>query len=137
MDEALILEALQQGVTDAVLASIEPQLPVSYVEVTFNTPDDNKWLEIVHFPNNMQGDFWGNEKNHRGILRLILHWPNNGGGPYGPLQLLGSISDYFWTGRVLSGVKVYSRADFTGIVQDGDDSMYPVSIRYESFRKGP
>lgn len=139
MDEDVILGELQRAVTAAVAASSSPMLPVAYIDVKFDKPADGKWLEVVYFPNNVQGDFWNNEKNYRGILRLILHWPNNGGGagPYGPLGLLGSICDYFYTGRVLSTVKISGRPDLTGILPEGDETLYPASIRYESFRKGP
>ena len=134
MNEVAILRALQQAVTAAVAASGTPALPVSYVDVNFNTPDDGKWLEIVWLPNNLQGDFWGGEKNYRGILRLILHWPNNGSGPYGPLGTIGSVADYFTKGKMLGGiVQTYELPDSTGRIADGDDVLYPVNIRYQSY----
>lgn len=136
MSEEAVLRALQQAVTAAVASSGYPTLPVAYVDVKFTKPDDQKWLEIVYLPNNVQGDFWGDEKTYRGVLRLILHWPNEGGGAYGPLGLIGAIGDYFPVGRVLSGVKIYSRPDFTGVLEEKGDVLYPVSIRYESFREG-
>ena len=134
--EESILRALQAGVTAAVAASTVPTLPVSYVGVGFTVPDDQKWLEIVWLPNNVQGDLWGNEKTYRGILRIILHWPNNGAGPYGPLGLIGSISDYFYKGRMLADVQIYEKPDLINLLQDGDDTLYPVSLRYISYRKG-
>ena len=135
-DEIQIISALQQSVTAAVAASMTPALPVAYIDVNFTQPDDGKWIEIVHFPNNRQGDFWGDEKNHRGIMRLVLHWPNNGAGIYSPLSVLGSIAAYFTKGRLLplSGLKVYETPDFTGAVRNGDETLYPVSIWYMSFR---
>ena len=136
MDEEAILRALQGGVTAAVAASTTPALPVSYINVGFNTPADGKWLELVWLPNNIRGDLWGDDKNYRGILRMILHWPNDGSGIYRPLALLGSISDYFVKGRLLSGVQIYEKPDLTGAVFDGDELLLPVSIRYQSYRKG-
>jgi hypothetical protein len=134
MNEADIISALQQGVTAAVAASTSPALPVKYLEVGFTEPDDGKWLEIVWIPNNRTGDFWGEEKNYQGLLRLVLHWPNNGAGVYTPLGIIGSIADYFHKGRLLSGVQIYETADFTGTVANGDETLYPVSIRYQSYR---
>lgn len=136
MDEEAILRALQGGVTAAVAASTTPDLPVSYVNVRFDKPLDGKWLELVWLPNNIQGDLWGDEKNYRGILRLILHWPNDGDGVYRPLVLLGSIADYFPNGRLLSGVQIVGRVDLTGVIMDDHEMLLPVSLRYQSYRKG-
>lgn len=134
-DEIEIISTLQQAVTAAVAASADSDFPVSYIDVDFNIPEDRKWLEVIHIPNNRLGDYWGNEKNYRGILRLVLHWPNNGGGIYTPLTLLGSITDYFEKNRQLTGVKISEIANFTGAVREGDEVLYPVSIWYQSFRK--
>lgn len=135
MKEAEILTALQQGVTAAVAASISPALPVSYIGVNFTNPEDGKWLEIVWIPNNRMNDFWGDEKNYQGLLRLVLHWPNTGGGAYPPLQLLASISSYFYKGRNLTGVQIYETPDLSGSpIADGDEMLYPASLRYQSFR---
>lgn len=133
--EESILRALQGGVTAAVAASSTPNLPVSYVGVNFTTPDDQKWLEIVWLPNNVQGGLDGEAKNHRGILRLLLHWPNDGAGVYRPLAVIESIGAYFTNGLLLSNVQIYSKSDLTGVLQDGDDTIYPLSIRYQSYRK--
>lgn len=136
MHEAEILRALQEGVTAAVAASTVPTLPVAYVNVEFEKPDDQKWLEIVWLPNNVQGDLWGDDKTYRGILRIILHWPNKGTGAYRPLGLIGSIADYFPKGILLdNNVQIYEKPDLTGLIQDGDETLFPVSLRYQSYRK--
>jgi hypothetical protein len=132
--ESDILRALQQGVTAAVAASSTPTLPVAYIDKVFNTPEDGKWLEIVQIPNNRNGDFWNQEKNHQGLLRLILHWPKDGSGPYAPRDVIGSIGDYFHNGRLLQGVQIYEKADFTGSIPLDAENLYPVSIRYQSYR---
>lgn len=134
MDEVLILQALQQGITAAVDASIQFDLPVSYVDVAFTVPDA-PWLEVVHIPNNEANGFWGNEKNHMGLLRLVLHWPNDGAGPYRALELLGSICGYFSKDRLLSGVQISDIDAQSGTVRDGDDTLYAASLRYVSFRR--
>lgn len=133
-DEIEIISVLQKAVTAAVAASDNSALPVSYLDKDFTKPSDQKWLEIVHIPNNRTGSYWGNQKDHRGILRLVLHWPNDGDGIYPPLELLGSITDYFDKNRVLSGVKIYDIPDYTGALREGDETLYPVSIWYMSFR---
>ena len=135
-DELDILRTLQTSVTAAVSQSDSPFLPVSYINVEFDTPNDGKWLELVWLPNNVQGDLWGQEKTHRGILRMILHWPNDGSGVYRPLGLLGSISRYFKNGMLLNGTQITSKADLTGAIFDADELLLPVSLRYQSYRKG-
>lgn len=142
MDDDLIIAALQQGVTAAVAASINPALPVKYIDtdivnaagVVVGKPDDGKWLELVWIPNNRNGDFLGDEKNYQGIFRLVLHWPVEQKGTYGPLQLLKSIAGYFSKGRLLSGVQIYETADFTGALNEPSEVLYPASIRYQSYR---
>lgn len=142
LNEPEIISALQQGVTAAVAASTMPALPVKYLLVgstggaAFTPPADQKWLEIVWLPNNQRGDFRGNEKNHRGILRLVLHWPNDGGGAYAPTGVLASICGYFTNGRMLQGVQIYGSGDPTGIIEQGSEVLLPVSILYQSYRKG-
>lgn len=141
LNEPDILSALQQAVTAAVAASTTPALPVKYVMVgsaggaAFTPPADQKWLEIVWLPNNRRGDFLGNEKNHRGILRLVLHWPNNGGGAYAPMGVLASICSFFWNGQLLNGVQIYGTADPTGVIEQDSEILLPVSILYQSYRK--
>lgn len=134
MDDGAILSALQKGVTAAVAASTMATLPVSYIGKSFTRPVDGKFLEIVWIPNNRVGDFWGEEKNYQGILRIILHWPNKGTDAYAALAVLKSISSYFAKGRLLSGVQIYEKPDLTGALSDGDEMLYPASIRYQSYR---
>lgn len=135
-NEPDILSALQIGVTAALAQSDDPNLPVKYLLKNFDTPNDQKWLEIVWLPNNNRNDFRGQEVNHRGIMRLVLHWPNAGGDVYAPTTLLASITRYFENGKVLSGVQIVGKPVPTGIVEDGDDTLFPVSIYYQSYRKG-
>ena len=134
MSERAILESLQKGVTAAVTASSTPTLPVKYLGRTFAPPANGKYLEIVHLPNNRFGDHWGDEKNHAGIFRIILHWPNDNTGAYAALDLLGSIAAYFTVGRLLQTVQICAKPDLTGVVETGSEMLYPASIRYNSFQ---
>lgn len=134
MSERLILETLQKATIEAVAASIMPAIPVKYVSTGFTVPNDQKWLELVHVPNN-RNDFWSDEKNHAGMFRLILHWPVNGSGAYAPIDLIESIGSYFTKDRQLgNGVKITVQPDYTGDVPDGKEILYPVSARYSCFR---
>lgn len=141
-NEVDVIRALQRGVIAAMEQSDAPDLPVRYLTGTdgtadgFDIPDDQRWIELVHIPNNRTGDFLGQEQNYRGILRIILHWPNTPTGVYAPLDLLGSITRYFEKGRTLSGVQVYLHPRYDGAIDDKDDVLYPVSVFYTSYRKG-
>lgn len=136
MSDSAILRVLQQAVRDhAVPQSIAPTLPVKYIDITFTVPNTQKYLELVHIPNNRNGDFWGVEKNHRGLFRMILHWPKNGTGPYTPIETIESIAGYFKTNRLLDGVQIYEAPDFTGSLDMGQELLYPMGLRYQSYRR--
>lgn len=137
VNERDIVNALQKGVVAAMAQSDNPSMPVKYLLAPWaGVPQDQKWLEVVWIPNNRQGDFLGQEMNHRGILRLVLHWPNTATGVYAPISLMESITRYFTNGRLLSTVQIYGKATADGLIEDGDEVLFPVSIYYQSFRKG-
>lgn len=136
MSDLDILQKLQGAVRDhAVPDSIAPSLPVKYLGIPWTVPSNQKYLELVHIPNNRIADFWGNEKNYQGIFRMILHWPNNGGGAYTPMETISSIASYFTKDLRLPGVQIMSEPDFTGLLEMGSETLYPVSLRYQSYRK--
>lgn len=136
MIEDQILKALQTAVLAALAASPTPALPVKMLGRVFPTPNDGKYLEVVYIPNNIQGEFWGDGKTYRGMLRLILHWPVDDAGAYGPMQTIGQLTDYFKKGthfQVGAGpltVKVQDHPDFMGILEGSPVTMYPTSVRY-------
>lgn len=135
MNDGLILSALQQGVIEAVAQSDAPTFPVKYVGRTFTPPDDQKWLELVWLPNNAGGDFIGDEKNYRGALRLILHWPNDDAGAYEAIATLSSIAAYFTKGLLLQSVQIYETPDLTGTLEQGTEMLYPATLRYQSYQR--
>lgn len=135
--ETDILKALQTAVTGAVAASALTTLPIKYLGRTFVIPNDQKWLEIVHLPNNRSGDFWGAQKYYRGTMRLILHWPNDDAGIYAPVDLVTQIGSFFDKDKSLrsgqSVVKIYENPDLSGSIEAGTESLFVVSIRYQCF----
>lgn len=133
MYDRTILQALQAGVTAAVAASVMPTLPVKFVDIQFEPPDDQKWLELVFIPNNLS-DYWGDERDYRGMFRMILHWPNNSAGAYPPMDILASICGYFSKDTLLQNVRVSDRPNLTGVLTEGAESLYPASLRYQCFR---
>ena len=143
MKDGEILKTLQRAVMAARIASsiVASDFPIKFIGSTsdgqggvFAIPDDQKWIELVFLPNNENAG-WGNETNYRGTLRVILHWPNDGRGPYEPLSVLGSIAGYFTKDLFLQDVQIYDTAKLTGALESGTETLYPASIRYQSFRQ--
>lgn len=142
MIEKEILQALQERVTAAVAGVPSIDLPanaVKYLGRTFTIPNNHKWLEIVHIPNNIDDEFWGTEKTYRGIFRLILHWPLNDEGFYPPLTLLASIVAYFEKGTLLQNgssiVRITDKPNLTGMLEEPPQALFPVSIQYTCFKQ--
>lgn len=135
MTEREILETLQTAVrTGAVPNSITPTLPVKYIGRTFKVPNDQKYLEIISIPNNRTGGYWGDEKDHQGLFRLVLHWPNDNLGVYEPIDVIESIGSYFSKHRFFQGVKITERPDFRGALEMGHETLYPAQMRYQFYR---
>jgi hypothetical protein len=138
MIEKEILQALQTATTAAVAASIMPTLPVKYRGRNFVIPDDDRWLEIVQIPNNVNGEFWSAGKTYRGLFRLLLHWSLDDEGAYEPLDVIASVSAYFPIGAIFQSggikVKVYQEPDLTGVIETPPEQLFPVTIRYECFQ---
>lgn len=134
MEDAYIFEQLQTAVIAAVEASDYPTLPIKAMGRNFDPREHEKYLEIRIIPNNRNGDFWGNEKNYQGILRLILHWQNDNMGIYTPVRTIRSICSYFSKDKIINGVQIYENPNLLDILEEGDELLYPVSIRYRSYR---
>lgn len=133
MSDMAVIKILQDAVKDAVTQSGTPKLPIKFLDVTFTPPKDEKYLEIVWIPVNNE-DYWGDEKNYQGIIRLILHWPKNSTGTYAPLKVIESIEAFFTKGKLLQGVQIYAKSGFTGALDNGTELLYPVSLRYLKYR---
>lgn len=133
MIEREILEAMQGAAIAAVAASITSEMPIKFIAVGMDIPNDQKYLEVVYIANNDTGAYWGDEKNYRGMFRLILHWPNDGAGAYEPLDVLASICAYFTKGLYLGPVKITEPPDLSGVLEQGTETLYPSSLRYSRF----
>lgn len=132
--EKSILQALQQKVIEAVAASTVPTLPIKFVDVAFTIPNDQKWLELIFIPNNASDRMWGDEEVYRGILRLVLHWPNNGAGAYKPLSLISSILSSFSKDEKIGGLlQLLNKPKLMTTVQSGSENWYPATIEYTVF----
>lgn len=140
MLDEIILEALQTQVAVAVAGSIMPTLPVKYMMTVFDPSTqsiDGKWLEVIFIPNNITDEFWGEEKTYRGIFKLLLHWPMNGGGAKAPLQVINSVSKGFKKGTQIENqglrVRLTDHPNLTNALEQPPESLFPVSIKYLLF----
>lgn len=133
-----ILQTLQKAVIAAVQASSVPKLPISFVAVSDKEipPQNQKYVEIVHIPNNPADRYWGeNDKQvYQGIMRLILHWPKDGAGAYDAMDLLAEISEFFKKDiRYGDNVQIYEQPKFEGTIAQESEMLYPTTIRYRCF----
>lgn len=134
-----VFKALQKGVLASVAACDRPDLPVQMLGRTYKPgSDDTTYLQVVIIPNNPENEQWGDNRSYAGLLRLILHYPNDNAGVYPPLDLLKSICEYFIKSRVLTDgtitVRITTPPNFIGDLPSGHETEYPVSMRYNFFQ---
>lgn len=138
MIESKILKALQTAVLAAVAASIDPTLGVKPVGRIFDIPSNGKWLEIIYIPNNSADEFWSEGKTYQGILRLLVHWPTDDKGAYGPMEMAQSIAGYFTKGMTLDAsgdtVRINEQPNMLGVMEMPPEMLVPISIRYQCFK---
>ena len=137
MIERYILEALQKAVTTAVTATGSP--PVKYIGR--NTPSNSgKWWEIIYIPNNVENEFWDSGKTYRGIMRLILHWPQDDTGAYGALDEVKRVADAFKKGDISTDagshavVRIMEHPNVLSIIEQPPEMLIPLTIRYTCFK---
>lgn len=135
MTERYVLQALQSAVVTAVGASP----PVKYVNRNMNPPSDGKWWEVVYLPNNIEGEFWGNEKTFRGVIRLVLHWPQDDKGAYAMFDEAQRVADKFVKGSLLQDpdkkvtVKITETVNVGGIIEQPPENILALTVRYQYF----
>lgn len=134
MIEAEILTALQEKVVTAVAASTLPTLPIAFVDVNFDPPNNGKYLELVHIPNNPSDRTWGSEEVNRGIFRMILHWPSSGTGGSAPRALMSSIANSFVKSEKIGGLlQVLNKPKASSPAKLGNENLYPFTVEYSVF----
>lgn len=138
MIEKEIIKLIQNKITLSVANSTFPNLHIQALGRTIIPDNSQKYLEILHFANNIKNEFWGNSKTYRGLVRLILHWPIDDAGDYPALDLLQSICTQFDKDLVLQEgevqVKFSEKPDFFGALTSGQDRIFPVTLEYYSFQ---
>lgn len=138
MIERYILELLQKAVTANVAGTDAP--PVKMLGRNFKVPASGKWWEVIYIPNNRPNEFWSEGKTYQGILRLILHWPQNDEGIYKAMDEVKRVADRFEKGTIYNnatqGVRVVltDNADITSIIEQPPENLIPLTIRYNCFK---
>ena len=136
--ELYILKTLQKQITAAVAGTGAP--PVKYLNTNFDPPSNGKWWEIVYIPNNVPNEFWSEGKTYQGIVRLILHWPQNNSGAYLAMQEVLRVSNYFNKGDKYQDedenviVRIQDHPDVTSIIEESPQLLIPLTIRYSCFK---
>ena len=136
MIETDILKTLQRSVTSAVGTSI----PVKYIGVNFKKPSNDKFWEIVYIPNNVKDEFWSGGKTYRGILRLILHWPQNNKGVYEAMNEAKRVAEYYtkdielFLSDEITKIQITNEPDLTNVIEDEGSLLLPLTITYSCFK---
>ena len=134
MIESKILNLLQKKITEIV----NSVYPVKYVNTNIGNID--KFWEIVYIPNNIENEFWDEGKTYRGILRLILHWPQDNKGIYKPMEEAERVADGLKKGLELFDeenhfkLTLTDNPDCTSIVEDEGKLLIPLTIKYLCFK---
>jgi len=135
MVESKIIKCLQTKALEVI-----NDKNVKCVNINFNPPVDKKWWEIIYVPNNVEDEFWADEsKTYKGILRLILHWPQKSQGIYKPLEEAERVANGFPKNLELysedKSVKVIvtDTPDVTNIIEDRPQFMIGLTIKYTCF----
>lgn len=134
MIEDKILEGLQK----AVITAVGSKMAVKPIGRTFEPPADKPWLELVHIPNNVTGEFWGKEKTYRGLFRLLFRFPLLDVGAYPHLRTISDICTLLPKGSIFTAggvsIKLYEGPDLMGAMEDPPHMLYPVQLQYISFQ---
>ena len=134
MIESKILNLLQKKVTEVV----NNVYPVKYINTNMKAKD--KFWEIVYIPNNIENEFWDSGKTYRGIMRLVLHWPQDNKGVYKPMEEAERVAKGFEKGLELfddvNSVKVTitDNPDCTNVIEDEGKLLIPLTIKYLCFK---
>jgi hypothetical protein len=133
IDDTHVLRTLNDMLKAAIAASTDTDVEVKYPGRTQTPPDSQKYIEVVFIPNNINA-YRGSEKIFQGVYRIILHWPNDDAGAYGPMDYLAALCGYFTNGKTVAGVQIVGDPNLMQGLEKPTETLYPASLRYSSFR---
>ena len=108
-------------------------LPIAWPGVPFDKPTDNRYLEVIHFPNDPIDYDWRDYATvQRGILQLNVHWTRNIG-VIEANDMARSIAAMFAKNTIIGGSLMVINPP--SIAQWVDDFI-PVRVSYRSVQNG-
>lgn len=134
MSETEIIKILQTEVTTAV----NNAFPIKYLNINIDPPE-GKWLEIVYIPNNIENEFLDVGKTFRGVLRLVLHCPQDSTGVYSGMTEIEKIAEHFKKGSSFfnvagTKVQIVENPNVTNVIEESPELLIPLTIRYQCFK---
>ncbi|NUM72735.1 hypothetical protein HUU40_00095 [candidate division KSB1 bacterium] len=128
---------VKRAIIGAAIDAIGSLLPIKVMGRTFSVPNDQKYIEILLFTDDNANETWGNDQMFSGILRLILHWPIDDQGIYGPSEIMDTLTAKFPKGRIITRNLVRLMINDNPRAQDPientNDIEYPATIAYQFF----
>lgn len=121
---------------ERVLA-IEPALPIKWPGRAFDPPDDRKYFEIIHFPNDpIDYDWQDHATTFHGILQINLHHPINLGSVVLSEICDNVINNYFAKNTILmestTRLQIDTVPSVGNIVENAGEVFTPIRVRYRS-----
>ena len=109
----------------------------AYPDVDFTPTDGQPYISLSFLPNTPNTLAVGTGYiQHVGLFQLSIMWPR-GAGVIGSLETADAIQQEFDKGTRLIGssilVNIISRPSIGGQIIDGDRTMTPVTVEYQSF----
>lgn len=126
--EAIISNTFLTAVGNAV-AAVTPVLPVQNPGIPFDVPNGGQYVEVIQIRNNPSGEYYGDERTYMGILRLLVHWPNDKAGEIPALTYLDALAAQFPKGSLM----LYDVPEIGSVVEDQGQRFYPLTLRYRQF----
>lgn len=140
VSEVEVSKALIKGAIAAITGNADPTVAATPIKApgrTFQPPIDQKYFEIIPFLNGAFQTFWASGETFQGFARVILHWPTDDGGIYGPMALLAKVKAVLAKGTFLenSGAKllIYDHPVIASPVENGQETLFPLTVRYQCF----
>jgi len=128
-----ILNTLNDQIKLAVTAAGWAVSQISFTNVPFNTPNDGYYVETVWIPNNPADRYYDERQLQQGIFRVVLHWPDDGSGPYDAMEKLEEIISHFRKDVRYNGIQIYETPKILDPLAGAGDLLYPATIRYRIF----
>lgn len=117
-------------------ASIPVGLPVSYPNLSFDPPNDQKYLKVQFIPNLVNRLFVGSDDPHQdlGLLQISVKWPKNVG-EVAPRDVAAKVADHFAADTQLTfegvTVKVLKRPTLSDLIVEAAGVQIAVTIDWE------